>query len=349
MVAASVPDLPADRVTVVDHVGRLLSGGSRSGELALTEAQLRYKEQYEDLLVGRIESMLMPIVGLDGVRAQVAAEIDFTRAEETREAYSPDNQTVRSQQRDLLRNAGTLNAAGIPGALSNQPPAAGVAPELAAGQFTAAAEPGTLSDSSIVNYELDRTVSRVQRASGIVERLSVAVLLNHITPAGAAIGAAKEPLGEEDVTRIDKLVREAVGLNAERGDSLNITNIPFLVPEAVELPPMPMWEQAWVPGVARVGVGGVLALMLILLVLRPVGRTLTTIPPATPSLPQPAGAMVSPGVAGTPAIAAPGMPITSALPNPQAQAEQMGAVRDMAREDPKKVSQVVKTWIADGE
>ena len=207
LVAASVPEMSPDRVTVVDHLGRLLTGRESDPDLSLTDAQLRHRERLEIMLAGRIEQILRPIVGVDGVRAQVSAELDFTSTEETRESYDPQEQAVRSQQRETVRQEGLDTARGIPGALSNQPPLVGSAPEVAGrpAQGTTASEPGTLSDNSVINYELGRVLSRVSRPSGTIDRLSVAVLLDYMpaayaarTAGGAAAKAATATTEEGD-------------------------------------------------------------------------------------------------------------------------------------------------------
>lgn len=371
LVAASVPEMSPDRVTVVDHLGRLLTGRGDSADFALTDAQLRYRERLEGMLVERIETILRPIVGIDGVRAQVSADLDFTKAEETRETYEPDSRAIRSQQRELVRRQGDGGGSGIPGALSNQPPLAGSAPEVAGGGDPAAvaqADPRTVTDNSVVNYELGHVLSRVSRPTGTVNRLSVAVLLDYMPPQYAASrgtpseqappenqesAAGKVPLTQEDLARIQQLVREAVGVDDGRGDTLSITNIPFTTPQLPEVAPTPVWEQPWLPGLVKVAIAGLAVILLIIMVLRPVSRTLVTVAPAPRALPAgatsgdaatAAATAAGAGSHGQAAAVAPGVP---ALPGPEQQAQQMNFVKDLARDDPKKVSQVVKAWVAD--
>ena len=341
LIAASVPEMSPDRVTVVDHLGRLLSGRANDADLALTDGQLRHRERVEGLLVERIEQILRPIVGIDGVRAQVSAEVDFTQAEETRETFDPQSQVVRSQQRETTRQEGTGASRGIPGALSNQPPLAGVAPEVMDGALPGAAsltDSGALSDNSVVNYELGRVLSRVSRPSGTVERLSVAVLLDYMPAqyaarAGAGANADQQPaaaessgrvpLVEEDLRRIEELVRKAVGLDETRGDTLTISNIPFTRPELPQAAPTPIWEQPWLPGLVKLGVAGLAVVLLVLLVLRPVTRTLVTVSPAPRALPDGAAdGTVAAAARAQPAAAsgearAHGASAVAAVPNPE--------------------------------
>lgn len=371
LVAASVPEMSPDRVTVVDHLGRLLTGRENDADLALTDGQLRHREKVESMLVERIEQILRPVVGVDGVRAQVSAEVDFTQAEETRETYDPQSQVVRSQQRETTRQEGIGASRGIPGALSNQPPLAGTAPEVVDGALPGAVpltDSGALSDNSVVNYELGRVLSRVSRPSGTIQRLSVAVLLDYMPAQYAArTGAAENaeqqpavaqasgrvPLVDEDLQRIEELVRKAVGLDESRGDTLTISNIPFTRPDLPQAAPTPVWEQPWLPGLVKLGVAGLAVVLLVLLVLRPVTRTLVTVTPAPRALPGGAGDETAASGA-TPRSAAAsgearalGAPAVAALPNPEQQMQQMNFVRDLARDDPRKVSQVVKSWVSE--
>ena len=239
LVSSSVPNLSADRVTVVDQNGNLLSALRDALHTAgLDPTQIKYVQEVEASYIRRIESILSPITGTGNVRAQVAADVDFSQAEQTAETYkpngTPENASVRSQlnSESLSRDAGP---AGIPGALSNQPPAPATAPVTTAagavtGQTTTApvsAPPLNSRKESTVNYELDKTIRHVRQPVGAVKRLSVAVVVNHKRMTDAAGKSVAKPYSDVEMRQINDLTREAMGFNKERGDTLNIANTPF--------------------------------------------------------------------------------------------------------------------------
>ncbi|MBW6453372.1 MAG: flagellar M-ring protein FliF, partial [Methyloprofundus sp.] len=178
LVASSVPLMEAAQVTVVDQQGRLLSSKDTDSNLALTNKQFEYKKEVEDHLMARIENILMPIVGPEGMRVQISAEVDFTVTEQTQEMFNPDLPALRSEQ--TTEDLSSLSAIqGVPGALSNQPPPAGVAPEIAVGEDNRSAQtPSSSSKAATRNFELDKTITHSRLASGVVRRLSVAVVVD---------------------------------------------------------------------------------------------------------------------------------------------------------------------------
>jgi len=187
LVASSVPDLESNRVTVVDQKGNLLSSQMDGGQMMLTGSQFEFTRQLEDRYRQRVEDILIPILGEASVRAQVTAELDFTVTEQTEERFNPDLPALRSEQ--INEQASRLSSAqGVPGALSNQPPAAGVAPERAGGGLNAGgsdSSPLNTSKRATRNFELDKTVSHTRLPSGTLRRLSVAVVVDDsVTAAG---------------------------------------------------------------------------------------------------------------------------------------------------------------------
>jgi flagellar M-ring protein FliF len=249
LIASSVPQLANDRVSVIDQNGNLLT--TRADPLrnaGLDPSQLGYVRELEASYIRRIESILTPLVGTDNFRAQVAADIDFNQVEETAETFKPNptaSQAIRSQQtaEQLTREAG---AQGVPGALSNQPPAPATAPITdppAPGTPGRTGTPVNSNTSATINYELDRTVQHVRQALGQIRRLSVAVVVNHRNTPLPNGSTRAVPLSDEEVARINALVREAMGFNAARGDSLNVTSAPFAAAaDAVALAAPPMWK-----------------------------------------------------------------------------------------------------------
>ena len=226
MVASSISNMESKDVTVVNQKGKLLTQGDVEAGVGRSDSQMQYSQKIEKNYIRRIEDILSPIVGLDGVRAQVVAEIDFTVTEQTQERYNPDFSAVRSEQLQEDNRVGAAGEFGVPGALSNQPPGGGVAPEVATGEEGEAiiTQPGSSHKSSTRNFELDRTISHTRLAPGSIKRLSVAVLVDERRTRDAEGNVVSEALSESEMTRINALVMDAIGFNKARGDSLNIVN-----------------------------------------------------------------------------------------------------------------------------
>jgi flagellar M-ring protein FliF len=357
MVASSVPDLQASKVTVVDQRGNLLSGDMDTREMMLTANQFEYTKQLEEHYQERVEEILRPILGADNVRAQVTADVDFTITEQTEERFNPDLPALRSEQvNEQTSSQGAV--AGVPGAISNQPGAGGTAPQTGAGAAGGEESAGPLNTSKRAtrNYELDKTISHTRLSSGTLRRLSVAVVVDdHVTTDDQGATTRRERTPEE-VSRITQLVREAIGFNAQRGDSVRVVNAAFQVPPAPEeLPEIPLMEQAWVWDLAKQVGGFILVLVLIFVVLLPTLKKLTT--------PQPmaAGAFAGAGAAGGGMVSmeggyagaeggmetAEGGRAPVKLPGPGKYEDTLDAARQLVNEDPMRVAQVVKSWVSE--
>ena len=351
LVAASVPNLEPTGVKVVDQTGRMLSEPDQSDDAVLTGKQFDYTRRLEASYIKRIEDILAPIVGHDGVKAQVAAEVDFTRTEQTQESFEPDPKALRSEQ--IMVEPGSSTAAmGIPGALSNQPPVEGQAPEeLPEGQAPGAQVGAPAASQSTRrkatrNFELDRTVSHTIKPAAQIQRLSVAVVVDDHRLAAKGGGVVRKSLTPEELDRITGLVKEAVGYSAERGDSVNVINVPFTEPLPAEpLPEPPIWEQAWLWDLLKQALGIAAVLVLVFAVLRPAMRRLTNHELTARRL------TVSGGAAGD--LAGDRFRLTGVqgglpqLPPGMGANEQATTVRSMVTEDPKRVAQVVRNWMSD--
>ncbi len=356
LVASSVPELAPERVTVVDQSGRLLSGEDRSKGIGLTNAQFEYARELEGLYKRRIQDILAPVLGQENVRAEVTADLDFTVTEKTQETFNPDQPALRSEQtQEQLSKLSPVQ--GVPGALSNQPPAAGNAPEQAKGDGEKPDEPLNSSKRATRNFELDKTISHTRLATGVLRRLSVAVVVDDHVSTDAEGKVTQKPRTPEEITRIETLVREAIGYDVRRGDSVQIVNAAFMPPVEMEaLPEPPLWEQAWFWDLVRQVGGLLLVLLLIFGVLRPTMKRLTS-----PAVVEGAGAAAE-GPEAVPeeglasalsqddesaALAAlpPGEKIK--LPGPGKYEDTLEAARQLVREDPLRVAQVVRRWIAE--
>lgn len=350
LVASSVPELETGRVTVVDHKGRLLSGHVDNRELKLSATQFEHTRRIEDHFRERIETLLAPIVGQDKVRAQVTADIDFSLTEQTQERYNPDQPALRSEQvnEEQMRGGG---AGGVPGALTNQPPAGGSAPETAAAQGGADGRDGPVNSSrqATRNYELDRVISHTRMAPLALRRLSVAVVVDDVTIAGADGEPIVRERTPEEVERLTALVREAIGFDARRGDSVRVINSAFLGPEPVTaLPEVPLWERGWFLDLVKQVGGLLLVLILIVVVLRPTMRRLTATPAAeSAQLEGPeSGDRADAGAPGDGLLlSSDGEPVR--LPGGGRYENVMDAARQLVEEDPKRVAQLVKTWMSE--
>ncbi len=347
MVASSVPNMNSSDVTVVDQRGNLLSQPERDANIALSDSQLEYTQKLEQRYIRRIEDILAPMVGLQGVRAQVVADVDFTMTEQTAESYNPDLAAIRSEQLTEDERVGGAGAGGIPGALANQPPGGGIAPEQAVdeaaeGEAVAPAViPGSNSSRTIRNYELDRTISHSRLAPGDIRKLNVAVLIDE--PVNAAGEAT--PMSEAQMNRINSLVRDAVGFNEARGDSLNVVSAPFKAPiEAEPLPAVPIWEQAWVWDLGKQVLGALVVLFLIFGVLRPAFKDLNKAPAGLPN--QSNNEAASDEARKAVAAGARNEDIAKLTSGSEQMEANLNNVRSLVQQDPALVAQVVKNWTA---
>jgi flagellar M-ring protein FliF len=293
LVASSIPELDASHVTVVDQQGRLLSAPQSNTELAQRERQFELTRRLEEDYAQRIEALLTPFVGPGRVRAQVVAQVDTSVTEEAREQYKPDSQVVRSEQTSESASRDGSGPQGVPGSLSNQPPTPGSAlpPNAAAAtpatagatsagaakaQGAAAANsatpppPDNTSRSSTRNFEIDRTMAYTKTPSGRLQRLTVAVLIDNLRTTGADGKTKSTPLTPQQLEHVTQLVKDAVGFNAERGDSVNVVNSPFREENATpegDLEQQPLWEQPFVRDIAKIVAGLIVLLVLVLAVL----------------------------------------------------------------------------------
>ena len=286
LVASSVPEMSTTAVSVLDDTGKLLSGpvdgkdGIAGGADAL---QLQYVQHLEQLYSRRILEILEPVVGRQNVKAQVTAEVDFSQTEQTSELHKP-NQTpesgaVRSQQTLESTNGATSPPTGVPGATTNQPPGPSTAPINGPGQTPApqagGAGGGANSASkreSIINFEVDKTIKVVRGGTGVIKRLSAAVVLNHQPGQDEKGNVIQVPLTDAQIEKMTALVRETIGFSQERGDSVNLLNAPFSKNTGPELE-IPFWKDPQVLEMARgfawpLGIV-ILGTLILLLVVRP--------------------------------------------------------------------------------
>lgn len=344
LVAASVSNLEASRVTLVDNQGRLLSSDDDKNNLAMTANEFEYTHKVEQNYIQRIEHLLAPLVGINGVRAQVNADLDFTQTESTQEQFNPDSPALRSEQNTEEQSKGAQSEMGIPGALSNEPPGKAVAPEKVGGKGAKESRviegPSKLKKRSVRNFELDKTISHTRHSTGGVRRLSVAVVLDMKTRKDKKGKPMEIPYTDVEMARFRSLIKEAVGFNAMRGDSLKIINAAFLPAEAMpEIPAIPIWEQSWFWSVLKQVAAAVMVMFLVLGVLRPIMRHLAT---------QPKQVLINENGEEIPEDQ-----LTLShesggrLPKPSTYEDNLNMAKSLASQEPKRVAQVVKGWLED--
>ena len=365
LVASSVPNLEAGQVSVVDQQGKLLSKQGMDDDMGYSQEQFGFRRQIEEDYGRRIVALLEPILGEGSVRAQVTADIDFTRVERTSESYSPDARIRSEQTSEETSTQGDRNG-GIPGTLSNEPPLdSGVAvtqpnadPALGTVGEVVPPRPTRTSRQSTVNYEMDKTISHIQETPGTLQRLSIAVVLNHVETTADDGSVSTGPLPQARIDEVTSLVREAVGFNEVRGDTVSVISASFIEPAPIEEVAVEtsILEQDWVWQIGKGVMALVVLLALIFGVLRPVMKfsaVPVVPPPATLGGPQAMAALGAPGVAG-------GMAddqVTLGLPGAQAglpagvgdatgYQQQLMAARNVAAGEPERAAYVVRNWVA---
>jgi flagellar M-ring protein FliF len=370
LVSASVPNLAAERVTVIDQNGSLLTEEAADSDVKLATRHFEMTQRLEKSMADRIEHILEPMVGMDGVRAQVTAELDFTDSEHTSETREPDQAAVLSESKLEEEHAGA-GSGGVPGALSNTPPGTATAPEQAAAnaqQNTPGAAPNTQANAkqetprtkrvqSTTNYQPNVTISHVRPPQGEVRHLSVAVVVRN--PASVAKEAPKEgdaaktaetpkaAYTQEQLDRMTNLVKNAIGYRADRGDVVTLTSEDFVAPPAPEpIPDIPMWKQPWMWDVGKQVLGGLFALVLVFGVLRPAMKNLMG-KPVVGMLPGADGQAGLPGPGGAAALpAAAGEGQQRMLPG-VAGGSALEQAKQVAASDPRVAAQVIKGWVGD--
>jgi len=362
LVASSVPGLDARQVSVIDQQGQLLTSDPNS-PAAVGDDRLRMATRIENTYAQRIEELLTPLVGPGRVRAQVYADLDFSKSEKATETYGHDHPALRSEQTSTERRGGGASAGGIPGALSNQPPTL-VAQPTAANPDAGKAKPasaasagstvaGDVSSSATRNFELDRTISHVSDPAGRLARLTVAVVLDNKlaekgpAPAGSAGAAASAngvPFTAEELQRLTELTKNAVGFDAARGDSVTVVNQPFHRPAMPDaLPEQPLWERPGAMDLIKQGIGVLIALLVAFGLLRPLLRGVARGAAPARALPAPKS-QISVRVADEPEADEPArLAATPALEYEQ----RIGQARRMVGESSRQVAQVVRNWVSE--
>ncbi|HEX4871705.1 MAG TPA: flagellar basal-body MS-ring/collar protein FliF [Nevskiaceae bacterium] len=354
LVAASVPGLTREAVTVVDQSGRLLSEELGDESLLRSRNQYELARRLEADYSRRIEQLLLPLTGAGRVRSQVAVDLDFAETEEAREEYANPDGALRSEQlSEEPMGAGAGSAVGgVPGATSNQP--AETQPALALNQEAGSGGETPARRNRSRAFELDRTLRHTREPGGRIERITIAVLVDHLPRSDAEGKTVMQAPDAESLAAYEALVREAVGFDAERGDRVTVRSAPFLAPPALEPETVEWWQQPQIQQGSRLGVAFLLLMMLILAVLRPLTRQLLT--PA-PALATAGGGPALADLSPERLLAEDALRLASAhragaveeQPDapPSVYDTRLQQARSAVGQDPKRVAQLVKQWMND--
>lgn len=362
LVASSVPELQLENVTVVDHRGKLLTKVEEDGRFAEADKQMQFRREMEAAILARLNNLLEPVLGRERFRAEIAVELDFTQSEQTAEIFNPDLPAVRSEQTTKEQTLEGDGAAGVPGALANQPPAEGT---LEDGAEAATESPLRSKVLETRNFELDRTISHTRQPLGVIRKITVAVAVDDKvaqTPASSEEGEATptaDAWTQEQLDRLAVLVQNTVGYDVTRGDRVSVINTPFFKEEVEEFvePVLPLWEQAIFWTVAKI-LGGVLAFLIVVFsILRPAMKRLTENTQKLRELEykhqQALQAVSEVAQGGEAQISEDGNVTVSGkrfLPSPGDQLDsQINMVRDMVGKEPERVAQVIQSWSAQNE
>ena len=353
LVSSSVPNLPSSGVDIVDNNGNLLSDQGKKGDKTLDASQMKYVEQIQNNIAGRVQSIIAPIVGIKNVKAEAQAEIDFNNHEEANEIFKPNQDpktaVVRSMQtHETSQPIGAVNptgstAGGIPGAVSNQPPANANAPMVGAKDAANAGGGASAVGSekhSIANYEVNKTITFDQKSMGGIKKLSVAVVVNNKQELDKDGKVVSRPLTDDEKNQISDLTKKAMGYDEARGDSLTVVNTPFNEIGSNDMPDLPIWKDpSYIDGAKDIG-KWILSLVVVFLLyskgLKPMMAKWA------------AGETIFPGRKAA-ALALEddldedtGMPVIKKSPYQR----DLDNVQKLAKDNPKVVSDVVSNWVS---
>lgn len=272
MVASAVHGLEPTRVTVTDQNGRLLNSGSQDPLSAQTRKEFAMQQKQELEYKQKIDAILIPVLGADNYTAEVDLSLDFSQQEQTRKTYNPDLPAVRSEM-TMEENSASGSNGGVPGALSNQPPAASNIPEQAAGGEGTASS-GRSRKEATRNFELDTTVSHIRRQQGGIRRMTVSVAVDYKAIPGADGAVTREARSQAELDTLRRLLSGGLGFDVTRGDSLEVVAIPFNRPELETVADIPLYEQPWFWRAVRIAASVLVIIVLIVTVVRPMLKRL---------------------------------------------------------------------------
>ena len=363
IIASAVQGLSPNKVTVTDQNGRLLNSGSQDSISSRSRKEFEIEQKREQEYMQKIDSILIPVVGLGNYTAQVDIAMDFTNVEETQRRYNSDLPALRSEMSVETSNIGGV-LGGIPGALTNQPPIDAVIPEDAVGSQKKNM-PSRKHLESTKNYELDEAISHTKQQAGVVRRVSVSVALDYVaapvinsSDAGANTLPTTVPRSVAETASIRRLLQGSIGFDLQRGDVLEVVTIPFNRPEFPVIAELPLWQHPTAIKYFKLALSALVIIVLILAVVKPMLKRLIY-PNQTPddygdkSLDshidlgdETMDMLTSDFDAGAVGFAADG---SLQLPDLHRDEDVLKAVRALVANEPELSSQVVKSWLNEDE
>lgn len=356
MVASAVPGMKPNRITVTDQHGRLLSSGSQDPASAARRKEHELERKQEQALRDKIDSVLIPILGFGNYTAQVDIELDFSAIEQTRKRFDPNTSSTRSEYTLEDYNNGSM-IAGVPGALSNQPPAdASIPQDVAQMKDGTTLGQGSVHKEATRNYELDTTISHERRQTGVVNRQTVAVAIKNRAIVNPETGETSyQPLSEADLASIRQVLIGAVGFSQARGDLLNVLSMQFAEPEIQTIEDAPIWEHPHFSDWIRWFASALVIIVVVLVLVRPAMKKLLN--PASEEDGDelygpdglPIGADGETSLIGSDLDGGELFEIGSTidLPNLHKDEDVLKAVRALVANEPELAAQVVKNWMQD--
>ncbi len=353
MVASAVPGMKPTRVTVTDQFGRLLSSGSQDPLTSARRKEQDLERKQEQALKEKIDSVLIPILGIGNYTAQVDIQLDFSAVEQTRKQFDPQTAATRSEYTLEDYNNGNV-VAGIPGALSNQPPADASIPEdVAQIKDSSVAGQGSVRKEATRNYELDTTISHERRQTGVIDRQTVSVAVKNRAVTNPETGEVSyEPLSEAELASIRQVIIGAVGFNEQRGDLLNVLSVKFAEPEFDEVVETSIWDHPNFNDWVRWAASALVIIIVILVLIRPALKKLLN-PHAEESIELGADGLPlhtsgETGLIGSDIEDGEAFEFGSGidLPNLHKDEDVLKAVRALVANEPELAAQVVKNWLA---
>lgn len=273
IVASAVQGLEPSRITVTDSNGRLLNSGSQDSLSARSRKEYEVEKQREQEYMEKIDSILIPVLGIENYTAQVDVTMDFTSIEQTQKRYNPDLPAVRSEMTMENNTVGSV-IAGVPGALTNQPPLDANIPQQANRANATQSAPGSSRKEATRNYELDTTISHTKQQTGVIRRLSVSVAVDYIQTRDTEGNPSAQPRSQEELLNLRRLLQGGIGFDVTRGDSLEVVSIPFSrVDDTVSVEEQ-IWKQPWFLRIVKLVVGGLIIIVLMIVIVRPMMRRL---------------------------------------------------------------------------
>ncbi|EPY1012809.1 flagellar basal-body MS-ring/collar protein FliF [Vibrio vulnificus] len=356
MVASAVPGMKTSRVTVTDQHGRLLNSGSQDPVSAARRKEQELERNQEQALREKIDSVLIPILGFGNYTAQVDIEMDFSAVEQTRKQFDPNTPATRSEYALEDYNNGNM-VAGVPGALSNQPPAdASIPQDVAQMKDGSVLGQGSVRKESTRNFELDTTISHERKQMGVINRQTVAVAIKDRAIINPDTGdVTYTPRSEAEINAIRQVLVGTVGFSENRGDLLNVLSMPFAEPELEQLADVPIWEHPNFNDWIRWFASALVIIVVILVLIRPAMKKLLN--PAGDDDDEmygpdglPIGADGETSLIGSDIDAGELFEFGSSidLPNLHKDEDVLKAVRALVANEPELAAQVVKNWMING-